>query len=165
MRVIAILFLLLSACVVHRHDVMPVDLAREAGKLARQGHATVSTNDGAVDVSADDLAFVHLRDDDSGGTERPVQLTVRALVEGCAGDIDSPGCKAGRSADQPALTKKQYKFSPGRLATTLSFAVIGAGVTACVAECEGAGLEKGATYVGIGAAVLVGTFLLFAIAG
>lgn len=166
MRVLALLVLLLGACAVQRHAVMPVDLAREAGPLTREGRATVHTNDGAVEVSADELAFVHLRDADSE-TERPVTLTVRALVDGCDGNIDAPGCKAGRSAyDAPALTKKQYKFSGEKLATTLTFAAIGAGVGYCVAECkDSGGLEKGATYLAIGAGVFAGALLLFALAG
>ncbi len=168
MRAVAILFLLMiGACTVQKHAVMPVDLAREAKALSRDGHAPVFTNDGTVEVSADELAFVHLRDDDSSGTERPVKLTVRALVEGCENNIDGPGCKAGRSApDAPALIKKKYKFSAGKLATTLSFAAIGSGVGYCVAECkDSGGLEKGATYVAIGAGVFAGAFLLMALVG
>lgn len=165
MRIVVLCLLLATGCVVHSRTVMPIDLAREAKQVVATGKATVLAKEGLVEVSADELVFVHLRED--GGTERPVQLTVRALVEGCVDGLDAPGCKAGRSADdQPALKKKRYEFSVSKLATTLTFAAIGGGVGYCVAECAGgAGLERGVAYVGIGAAVVVGTFLLFALAG
>ena len=166
MRIVVLCLLLATGCVVHSRTVMPIDLGREAKQVVDTGKATVLAKEGMVEVSADELVFVHRREDD-GGTERPVTLTVRALVEGCVAGLDAPGCKAGRAADdQPALKKKRYEFSGSKLATTLTFAAIGGGVGYCVAECAGSGgLERGATYIGIGAAVVVGSFLLFAIAG
>jgi hypothetical protein len=165
MRIVVLCLLLVTGCVVHRRTVMPVDLARESKAFVDTGKATVLAKEGMVEVSADELVFVHLRED--GGTERPVELTVRALVEGCVDGLDAAGCKAGRASDdQPALDKKRYEFSGSKLATTLTFAAIGGGVGYCVAECAGSGgLESGAKYVGIGAAVVVGSFLLFALAG
>ncbi len=157
--------LLLTGCIVHRRTVMPIDLAREAKQVVATGKATVLVKEGMVEVSADELVFVRLRDD--GGTERPVELTVRALVEGCVESLDAPGCKAGRSAeDQPALKKQRYELSGSKVATTLTFAAIGGGVGYCVAECAGSGgLERGVKYVGIGAAVVIGSLLLLALAG
>ncbi len=165
MRIVVLCLLLATGCVVRSRTVMPVDLAREATSLVANGKATVLAKEGMVEVDADELVFVHLRED--GGTERPVELTVRALVEGCVDGLAAPGCKAGRSAeDQPALKNKRYEFSGSKLATTLTFAAIGGGVGYCVAECAGSGgLERGAKYIGIGAAVVVGSLLLFALTG
>jgi hypothetical protein len=153
-------------CVVHKRTVMPVDLAREAKTFVAQGRATVIAAEGTVDVSADELAFVHLRETKDSSLETPTKLTVRRLVEGCVADIDAEGCLAGRTASEPAMTKRSYEFSGSRLATTISFGAIGAFVGGCIAECkDSGGLEKGATYVGIGAAVFVGMFLLIAVVG
>lgn len=156
----------LMGCIAHKRTVMPVELAREARTFVAEGRATVTTTEGTVDVSADELAFVHLRESKEASLEIPTKLTVRRLVEGCVTDIDAEGCLAGRTADEPALRKRWYTFSGSRLATTISFGAIGAFVGGCIAECkDSGGLEKGATYVGIGAAVFVGAFLIVALAG
>lgn len=156
---------LLAACTRQTAVVWPAELASHAPELVEHGEATVYGTDSAkLRVSADEVIDVSLAD---GDTQRPARLTVRELVSGCVADVGAPGCLARQATvERPITLRRPYRFSGTRLATGLTFAVIGGAVGTCVVACQGgAELRKDLAYGGIGVIGGVGLLVLLMMLG
>lgn len=154
-----------AACSTQHTALTPVDLARQAGPLLAEGSAEVAGAGGSVRVSADELVDVRVRE---GELERPVRLTVRELVAGCAGGLGAPGCLAARAAVEPALERRQLRFDRERTATALGLGLIGGAVGLCLVACAGdadADVGRGVVITGGVALGAVALFLLAASLG
>jgi hypothetical protein len=145
-----------SACVTAHPAVTPLDLAQQARPLVQEGRAEVTGTRGTLQVSADEVVNVRIRE---GDLERPTQLSVRDLVRGCVDDVTSPGCLAAHAVDEPALERPRIQLDRARAETAISFGLMAGAIGTCMVACRGGlDVEKGVEVAG---GVVLGVAALF----
>ncbi len=151
--------LLCTSCTRYAVTTRPSELARNAGELVTRGAATVYGPAGeTVRVAADDQVDVMLRD---GDTQHPAHLTVRELVAGCIGDADAPSCLARQAVDTPTTVRREFRVDGSRVATGLTFGVMGGAIGGCIAACQDSSdLQRDLAYGGV---AVVGAMALFVV--
>jgi hypothetical protein len=152
-----------SGCATVNRPVSAGQLTGYASDFVAHGSADVAGLDGTTTrVRADEVITVRITDHD--GVERPVTLTVRALVEGCTTDVTSPACLASRAVNDTVLTRRKVKADENRIITMIAVAGVGAGLGWCTVACEDpdAEFKRGAMIgggVAIGFAAMMALFL------
>jgi hypothetical protein len=152
-----------GACATTRTTVTPIEIAQEAAPILRDGSAEVIGLKGKVRVSASDMVDIHVRE---GDLERPMRVSVRALVEKCIGGVQTPGCLAGQAVDEPALERHRVAVDRPFVTSAIGIGLLGGTLGFCLATCRddvdvGKGLAVGGGIV-LGVAAL---FVLLAVAG
>jgi len=162
-RIAVAALLVIAGCATTSRPLRAMQVADHAGEILRDGRARIPGEAGEVTVGADEVIEVRLMDAD--GVERPARITVRTLVEGCAGDATSPACLASRVVDEPVVTHRHVRIDPDKVSQMVFVAGVGAGLGWCAVACEDPDREfrRGATIAGgvaVGAVVLFSMFLL-----
>ncbi len=139
--------------------VRPVELADHARELVTRGEATVFGAKGvSVRVSATEQVDVRLNE---GDTQRPARLRIGELVAGCVDDPNAPGCIARQAGNDEIIVRREYRLDRTRIATGITFGVMGGAIGACLVTCQGSSeLREDLAYGAVG---VIGATALFAL--
>jgi hypothetical protein len=125
---------LATGCATTTHRVRPYQMTDYAETLARDGRATIPTEEGEVTVRADEEVEVRVIDHD--GVERPMTITVARLVEGCAIDVTAPNCLAGRVADEPVIARRKTHLDADSVVAAVAITAVSGLAGWCTVACD-----------------------------